>query len=68
MKTFKINVYYNDVPFFSTELKNIKKKDFDRIMTIFKEKFQFKDGYDFEILGTKSKEYNYTLHYVLPPT
>ena len=67
MKDFKIIVYLDDVLFFSTKFKKIKKKDFDKIMEIFKEKFSFKDGFDMQILGWEYEEYNYTMHYVLPP-
>ena len=66
MKTFKINVFYNDAILFSTELKNVKVKSLDKLMAIFKEKFPFRDGYDFEVLGYKCQERNYTLRYVLP--
>lgn len=66
MRSYKIVVYYDDVEFFSTKFKKITKKDFDRIMEIFKEKFSFKEGFDMQIPGWKYEEYNYTMHYLLP--
>lgn len=66
MRSYKIIVYYDEIEFFSTKFKKITKKDFDRVMEIFKEKFSFKDGFDMQILGWKCKEYNYTIHDVFP--
>ncbi|MDN5214393.1 hypothetical protein QQ020_20100 [Fulvivirgaceae bacterium BMA12] len=64
--TYQINVYYNDVLLFSTDKNGIdNKKTLNKIMAVFKEKFPFKDGYDFQVLGFKCRERNYTLHYVL---
>ncbi|MDN5217458.1 hypothetical protein QQ020_35630 [Fulvivirgaceae bacterium BMA12] len=65
MKSYQIFIYYNDVLLFSTEKENIdNKKSLNKIMRIFKEKFPFKDGYDFQVVGHKARERNFTLHFV----
>ena len=67
MKTYKITVYYNDAILFTTAGKNINnKKTLNKVMEIFKEKFPFKDGFDFMVIEHKLRERNLTLSFVLP--
>ena len=67
MKTYKITVYFNDAELFTTDSNNINnKKTLSQVMGIFKEKFPFKDGFDYQVIEHKLRERNLTLSFVLP--